>query len=295
MNSVSLLLFLFLFFLTIYISVLTDSYQIPMFNNEPIEQSVSLLKHRPKRRGETKEPLPADIRAKAVYYFRHSYHQSMIITSMSFSLRCNNNLTKLIYERFPMADLFWEFNSQPLRVDPSRTSYKPLVNEMTILVAGPEDSGVYACKMAQNWYWDQIVEIFVVQVQSFMPTITSRERELMTLSCNSEALYELYSTINKTWRHNGEVIFTGTGAEGDGLTLHHTKVSKLFAALSILSISSAILSFFNTNKNEKRLNYVIYPKQFLHAKHRIISLPIFLDFFTQPLLYCIINKKKNNI
>lgn len=133
-----------------------------------------------------------------------------------------------------MADLFWEFNSQSLRIDPSRTWYKPLVNEITILAARPEDSGVYVCKMAQNWYWDQIVEFFVVQVQSFMSTIGARERELMTLSCNSDALYELYSTLNRTWRHNGEVIFTGTHAEEDELTVYHTKVSRLFVVRSIL-------------------------------------------------------------
>ena len=124
-----------------------------------------------------------------------------------------------------MADLFWEFNSRPLLVDSSRTWYKPFANELTILVTRPEDSGVYACKMAQNWYWAQTVDFFVVQVQSFKPTIESRELVAMTLSCNSETLNELFPRVNRTWRHNGEIVFRGTGTEGEKLSVHHSKVS----------------------------------------------------------------------
>lgn len=204
-----------LILISYFTASVSDTINRSHFDHSPYKQinfnvnitELKTLRKRQKRHGETAFPLPPRLVLLAVVYLGKVFHQININAYQSVTLSCDNVISRAIYEEFPMAILFWEFNDQPFNIDPSSMLYRPISNELVLISAQSKNSGVYTCQMTQNFQWVQVVDMFVLQVYSEEVKTYYKEKTKLHLSCHGEALAEIFSGVKRIWYHNKSVAY----------------------------------------------------------------------------------------
>ncbi|XP_052821562.1 uncharacterized protein LOC106882169 isoform X1 [Octopus bimaculoides] len=191
--------------------------------NKNITELKPLMK-RQKRHGETLFPLPPRLVLLAVVYLKQVFHQINISAYHSVTLSCDNVISRAIYDEFPMAILFWEFNDQPFNIDPSSMLYKSISNELVLISAQPKNSGVYTCQMTQNFQWVQVVDVFVLQVYSEEVKTYYKEKTKLRLSCHGEALMEIFPGVKRIWYRNNTAVYINDNVQSDVVDIPSEKL-----------------------------------------------------------------------
>ncbi|XP_071081711.1 uncharacterized protein [Haliotis cracherodii] len=115
----------------------------------------------------------------------------------SVELPCKNEISQKIASEYPKSIYHWSVNEYPIVMDASRMFL--FKGTFSIRDLNSDDTGVYVCFMEYTKKNFKTVGVYSLVVKTEQPSKSVRETETLELTCNSNALSQMYPETNVKW------------------------------------------------------------------------------------------------
>ncbi|XP_067685370.1 uncharacterized protein [Haliotis asinina] len=132
-----------------------------------------------------------------VKFIKKMHFDFVMTAGDSVEFPCKNEISQKIAAEYPKSVYHWSVNEYPIVMDASRMFL--FKGTFSIRDVNFKDTGVYVCLMEYSKKNFKTVGIYSLTVKTESPTKSVRETEALELTCNSNALSQMYPEIRIKW------------------------------------------------------------------------------------------------